>query len=189
MGVFNMSTQTRVECVPLPEFLHVEVEDGGRQYALRSHVTGKIVAPLTGQSSRSLVKLELGHRGYDVLTLYPLLPMGGGSKVAVLGLLEKMSGAAAVTGVGVDFDGKIGGKAIVSTELKALGSFGLFVTRQDEGEDILNVATSTLCGESIPDAYLHVEHLKNGFLLRLDLEGAWEELALEDQPVVVVVAV
>jgi hypothetical protein len=89
----------------------------------------------------------------------------------------------------VNFDGKICGEAIVSTELKALGSFGLFVTRQDEGEDNLNVATSTLCGESIHEAYLHVEHLKNGFLLRLDVEGAWEELALEDQPVLVAVAV
>ena len=181
MEVFNMSTQTHVEFLPLAEFLNFEVK--GIEYALRSYVTGNIVAPLSGASGRSLVKLELGHRGYDMLTLYPLLLLDERRRIAVLGLLGQMSGAAAVTGIDVK-----AGKATVSTKVKALGSFGLFVTGQEDSGNIL-IVTAKLCGKRIPDVYQHVEALKNGFLLKLDLEGAWNELALLDQQIVVEAAV
>jgi hypothetical protein len=83
---------------------------------------------------------------------------------------------------------KVGGGASVSTELKALDSFRLFVTRQKESENI-PIVTATLCGQSIPDTCQRVQELENRFLLKLDLEAAWMELALPDQRVVVEVAV
>lgn len=181
MGVFNMSTQTHVEFLPLAEFLSFKAE--GIEYALRSFVTGNIVAPLSGASGRSLVKLQLGHRGYDILTLYPLLLLDGRRKIAVLGLLGQMSGAAAVIGIDVKAS-----EATVSTKIKAIGSFGLFVMGQEDGEKF-PAGTATLCGKRIPDAYQHVEDVKNGLLLKLDLEGAWKELALPDQQIVVEAAI
>ena len=120
-----------------------------------------------------------------MLTLYPLLPLDGRRKIAVLGLFGQMSGAAAVIGIDVE-----AGRATVtvSTKMKALGSFGLFVTKQEDSENTLMV-TATLCDKRIPDAYQHVKDLKNGFLLKLDLEGAWKELALSDQHIVVKAAI
>ncbi|KAI4226981.1 MAG: hypothetical protein LQ349_006794 [Xanthoria aureola] len=177
MGVFNMSTQTQVEFLPLLEFLNFK--GSGIEYALRSHVTGDIVVPLSGASTRSLVKLELGHRGYDILTLYPLLPLHGGRQIAVMGLLGQMTGAAAIIGIDVKADDRI-----VTTRLKALGSFGLFMT--GPGNDGIPVfATITLCGTSITQAFQTVEHTTNGILLKIDLEGAWKESSLPDQQIVV----
>lgn len=177
MGVFNMSTQTQVEFLPLLEFLNFK--GSGIEYALRSHVTGDIVVPLSGASTRSLVKLELGHRGYDILTLYPLLPLHGGRQIAVMGLLGQMTGAAAIIGIDVKADDRI-----VTTRLKALGSLGLFMT--GPGNDGIPVfATITLCGTSITQAFQTVEHTTNGILLKIDLEGAWKESSLPDQQIVV----
>lgn len=172
MGVFNMSVRTRVEWLPLTEFLNFQV--AGVEYVLRSYVTGKIVAPLSGASeSRSLVKLELGRRGYDILTLYPLLLLGLRWKFAVLGLLGQMSGAAAVIGIDVK-----AGIATVSTRLKALGFLGLFVTGQEADNENVLAVTAKLCGERIPEEYQHVEDLKNVFLLKLDLVAAWKDLMI-----------
>lgn len=177
MGVFNMSTKTHAEFLPLIEFLNFKAN--GIEYALRSHVTGNIIVPLSGASTRSLVKLELGHRGYDLLSLYPLLPLHGGRQIAVLGLLGKMSGPAAVIGIDLKADDKI-----VSTRLRALGSFGLFMTGPGDGENPA-FTTITLCGKRITDAFQAVEHMSSGVLLKLDLEGAWKESSLPDQEIVV----
>ncbi|KAI4259006.1 MAG: hypothetical protein L6R42_004802 [Xanthoria sp. 1 TBL-2021] len=67
MGVFNMRTKTYVEFRPLIECINFKANC--TEYALRSHVTGNIIVPLSGASTRSKVKLELGHRGCDILTL------------------------------------------------------------------------------------------------------------------------
>lgn len=177
MGVFNMSTKTHVEFLPLVEFLNFKAH--GIEYALRSYVTGNIIIPLSGASTRSLVKLELGNRGYDILTLYPLLPLDQRRRIAVLGLLGQMSGAAAVFGIDVKAADKI-----VRTRMRALGSFGLFMTGSGDGQN-LAFATITLCGKRITDAFQTVEQMRNGILLKLDLEGAWKELSLSDQEIVV----
>ncbi|KAL8735824.1 MAG: hypothetical protein Q9166_000688, partial [cf. Caloplaca sp. 2 TL-2023] len=177
MGVFNMSTQTHVEFLPLTDFLNFK--GSGIEYALRSHVTGNIIVPLSGASTQSLVKLELGHKGYDILTLYPLLPLHGGRQIAVLGLLGQMTGAAAVAEVDVKADDRV-----VSIRLKALGSFGLFIRGAGHHANPV-FATITLCGTSITDAFQTVEHTMNGVLLKLDLEGAWKESSLADQEIVV----
>ncbi|KAL8992839.1 MAG: hypothetical protein Q9169_006799 [Polycauliona sp. 2 TL-2023] len=177
MGVFNMSTQTHVEFLPLAEFLNFK--GTGIEYALRSHVTGTIIVPLSGASTRSLVKLELGHRGFDILTLYPLLSLHGGRQIAVLGLLGQMTGAAAVAQVDVKADDKV-----VSISLKALGSFGLFIRIAGHHANPV-FAKITLCGTSITDAFQTVEHTSNGVLLKLDLEGAWKESSLANQEIVI----
>lgn len=181
MGVFNMSTQTHVEFLPLTEFLNFK--GYGIEYALRSHVTGNIVVPLSGASTRSLVKVELGHRGYDILTLYPLLPLDEGRQIAVLGLLGQMTGAAAIIEIDVKADDRI-----VSTRLKALGSLGLFMTGPGNDKNPV-FATITLCGTSITDAFQAVEHTMNGVLLKLDLEGAWKKSSLSEQEIVVEVKI
>lgn len=94
-----------------------------------------------------------------------------------------MTGAAAVIEIDVKADDRI-----VTTRLKALGSFGLFMTGPGDRENPV-FATITLCGTSIMDAFQTVEHTMNGVLLKLDLEGAWKELSLSDQEIVVEVKI
>lgn len=173
-----MSTKTYVEYLILIEFL--DFKGNGIEYALRSHVTGNIVVPLSVAFTRSLVNLKLGHRGYDILSLYLLLPLHEGRQIAVLGLLGQISGAAAVIEIGVKADDRI-----VSTRLRALGSFGLFMSGSGDGENPV-FTTITLCGRRISDAFQAVEHMRLGILLKLDLEGAWNESSLAYQEIVVV---
>lgn len=140
---------------------------------------GNIVVPLSGASTRSKVKLEQGHRGYDMLTLYTLLPLDGRRQIAVLRLLGQMSGAAAVIGIDLKADDRI-----ASTRLRALGSFGLFMTGPGDGENPA-FTTIILYGKGITDTFQTVEHLRKGILLKLDLEEARNELSLPDQDIVV----
>jgi hypothetical protein len=87
-----------------------------------SYKTGQVFVPgLRGPEA--LLKVKLETRGWDVLSAYPVMDVGG-VDVAVLGLTDKISGAAALVEVPrvLDMDG---GKR-VEVKLKALGKLGVY---------------------------------------------------------------
>ena len=125
LGTFNVTEQPFRELVALNDFGSLDPE---RKYIIRSYISGKISESGCPEDLDSLVLLGLGVKGYDILTAYPLdcaflWPGKGKAEVAVLGLVDKMTGAAAVLSSEIREE-EFGLKVIV--ELKALGVLGNF---------------------------------------------------------------
>ena len=126
LGIFNVSQH------PLSEILHLADFPGTQKghYIVRSHVSGKLSKPLARDNggSNPVILVELSTRGYDVLSAYPLqsfmLDPRGVVAVANLGLLGKMTGAAAIVNTEVHVEDN--GRLRLWTSLKALGTLGMY---------------------------------------------------------------
>jgi hypothetical protein len=121
LGVFNVCQNPLTEMVMLSDFPGTE----SGEYVIRSHVSGGVSKPSTRKNGKAIVTEELGVKGYDILSAYPVRRFSGKNgdiSVAVLGLLGKMSGAAAIVNqdVYIEENGRV--RAWVS--LKALGIYG-----------------------------------------------------------------
>lgn len=126
LGIFNVSQRPVAEFVPLTEFLGV---DEGREYVVRAHTTGEVSPPMKQSDKLPLVSLELQPKGWEILTSYPILPFAIHDKtvkIALLGLLGKMTGAAAI--VSSNISQQDSGRLHISTSLKALGVLGTFLS-------------------------------------------------------------
>lgn len=125
IGFFNVSQRPLSELIPLSKFPGV-VE--AQHYIVRAHSSGLVSRPMQVIDSSSLVYVSFGIRGYDILSAYPLSGFvdestGGTIRIANLGLLGKMAGAAAVV------DNRItkleNGRISIDTNIKALGVLGM----------------------------------------------------------------
>ena len=126
LGIFNISEQSLTELVPLRDFDGVTEE--GKDYIIRAHPSGEISPPMSLSSEFSVVELALDTKGWNVLTAYPLYSLhpssGERTDIAVLGLVGKMTGAAAVVGTPV-FESRDMGAVRVNVTVKALGVLGM----------------------------------------------------------------
>ena len=130
VGLFNIAEKEKHAMVPVSEF--PGVEEGG-EVLVRSHQTGQIFGPLKVEKGQSKVNLEdlvqvkLDVRGWEILTAYPVQKVktkdGHEASLAVLGLMGKMSGAAAVTRCEVQATAE---GSSIKIGLKALGSLGIW---------------------------------------------------------------
>lgn len=126
LGVFNVSTRILSEFVNLSEFPGVE---DGEEYIIRAHNTGDISNVMRLNDKNSVVSVELAIKGWEILSSFPLHSFklkgsqyADGIKVAVLGLLGKMTGAAAVLNTEMRVDGN--GRLLIESSIKALGVLG-----------------------------------------------------------------
>lgn len=120
LGVFNVSQQPLTEIITLKDFPGTEDDT----YVVRSHVDGNVCDPCTQESSCT-VCIDLDVKGYDILSAYPVRRFElkhGAVHIANLGLLGKMTGAAAI--VSTDFRVENPGRIRIWTALKALGTLG-----------------------------------------------------------------
>lgn len=121
LGIFNVSQHHITELILLSDF--PGTEEG--EYVIRSHVSGKTSKPSTRASGRAIVTMDLNVKGYDILSAYPVhrFPRNGHEiAVANLGLVGKMSGAAAIISTQIYVERS--GRLRVWTSLKALGTYG-----------------------------------------------------------------
>jgi hypothetical protein len=129
LGVFNTTTQQLTEIISLSQFAGTEKGE----YLIRSHKTGKITTPTEAADTSAVVSVSLDVQSWDILSAYPAREFklqrsheASGStevKVANLGLLGKMTGAAAVVSTEMYVE-KDSGRLRVWTSLKALGTYG-----------------------------------------------------------------
>jgi hypothetical protein len=196
----------------------------GRRYVVRSHRTGKVTPPLEvigerGENSSPppppLVTVALGPGGYDVLSAYPLTEFissrtsGGGRRevlLANLGLVDKMTGCAAVLRTG--FEARENGTVVVDATLKALGVLGEYrwdwtaegcsralstheISTKELTYLVIGVYISvlpelslmddfmvTILGQPVPIHTVSVcQH--HGHILEVDMERAWDEMGLD----------
>jgi hypothetical protein len=186
LGVFNVSQVPLEEIITLNEF--PGTEEG--EYIIRTHVGKKIGKPTTRANQKSIVTLELGHKGYDILSATPLRRLqieSGEVAISNLGLLGKLSGVAGI--VGIDIYGEKNSRLRAYSSYKALGTIGEFNVIYFEGRNsqclgfyisglvarsIENDFMATMFGKPIP---LHCvkKSLDYEDVLEIDTEKAWAE--------------
>ena len=129
LGLFNVSQRPVSELILLHEFPGLKA---GVEYIVRAHTTGEISSPMKQDGKLPLVSLELQPKSWEILSSYPLYPImlhdeldskSRTANIAVLGLLGKMTGAAAVLRSDVSVDKKKQ-RLHVGVVLKALGVLG-----------------------------------------------------------------
>lgn len=176
MGVFNVSARALTDIIPLDQFSGVLPS---LHYIIRAHTTGLLTAPIRTGSAASRLTVSLDVRGYEIFTAYPLSPFDsetlGRVFVANLGLVGKMTGAAAI--VSSRYDLLHNGRVLVDTSVKALGVLGIYVSKlpqMDISEDLI----ATIQGQVIPPHTVSVSKAA-GEVLEIDVEKAWTEMGLK----------
>ena len=196
LGCFNVSERPLAEFIRLSDFFGIEC---GEDYIVRSHTTGELSPPVSKDSQSPAVSLEVGVKGSDILTAYPVrsFTLSGSTglrqeatQVAVLGLLGKMTGAAAVvrSEMRIEDNGRLRLKATT----KALGIFG-----QLKLKDHWQILTMKGIYISSLPALVIEEHLlitiysraiplhtvrtsqSSALVLEIDIETAWDEMGLQ----------
>lgn len=139
LGVFNVGQHPLSELISLGAFLKIEPDQA---CVIRAHTTGEISRRVTLHDDASVVLLNLPEWGYEILTAFPLLsfPISSGSttvpakaaqvtEIAILGLLHKMTGVAAVKKTEIKLLGKDEPARILKIEiiLKAIGVLGKLI--------------------------------------------------------------
>jgi len=180
LGLFNISYRVLAELVNINAFPGVE-KDG--EYIIRSHTTGEISNKLKLSDETPVISLEVEVKGYEILSAYPLrsFTLRGSTglqssitRVAVLGLLGKMTGAAAVNST--DMRIKEDGRLQLEVGIKAMGVLGIyFSTLADRSvsEDVLIM----MFGKVIPQHTVKIN--EEAPILEVDIEKAWDEMGLK----------
>lgn len=131
LALFNVSEQVLTEFVNFREFPGVEKSE---EYVIRGHRTGELTSVIKPSFAGAVLSLELSVKGWEILSAYPVgsfhLSKGQNgkiepTKVAVLGLLGKMTGAAAVLDSEMHMEAT--GRLRISSSIKALGVLGTFL--------------------------------------------------------------
>lgn len=180
LALFNVSERPLSELVNLNAFPGVE---SGNEYIVRTHTTGEVTHPMKLNSGTPAISLEVAVKGYEILSAYPLLafptletsgPDSLARKVAVLGLLGKMTGAAAVVRSETRLEGT--GRLRIELALKALGTLGIYVSnlhKKSVEEDVL-----VMLSEKVVPVHT-VTIAEQAPVLKVDVEAAWDEMGLE----------
>lgn len=125
LGVFNTTKAPRSEFLTLDDILGNCLK---RSYLIRSYQSGHHRKVIRSEKQLPPVLLDLAFWGWDILTAHPLQSFRFSNEVkdtyiTILGLLHKMTGAAALTKVEISYDDQA--QQIYSRiGLKALGTLG-----------------------------------------------------------------
>ncbi|KAI9816033.1 MAG: hypothetical protein M1827_002025 [Pycnora praestabilis] len=180
LGVFNVSQQSLAEVVSLRDFPGAET---GEEYVVRAFTTGQVSEVMSKEDNTALVGLDIPFKGWEILAAHPLQSFalktddsheGNTIKIAVLGLLGKMTGAAAIVSSDTYLEGS--GRLRIWTSLKALGVLGVYISglvdRSIEYDFII-----IILGKVIPVHAVKKGTAKN--ILEIDIESAWAEMDLK----------
>ena len=182
LAVFNVSERALSELVNVNAFPGVEAEE---EYVVRAHTSGEISDPIALSSKLPVVSLMVETKGYEILSAYPLHSFtlariqgneSSATKVAILGLLGKMTGAAAVLKTEMKVEGK--GRLRMLVRLKALGVLGIYVSdmrKLSVEEDFLVLIENKV----VPQHTVTIS--KENSVLELDIEKAWAEMELQSK--------
>lgn len=174
LGLFNCSGQSLSEFVSLSDFPGTEQGE----YIVGSFTSGQTSAPMSRGGEKSMVGAELGIRGWDILTAYPLqtFEVGGKKvKVGVLGLVGKMTGSAAI--VNSDATTQTGGRIKLWTSLKALGVLGVYISDLEKRTVQENFMV-LIFSKPVPVHCVKVGE-RCSKVLEVDVDRAWREMGLE----------
>lgn len=192
LGLFNISPTNTSIIVPLITFPGIDPSSSiqktnvehstSRRYIVRSHTTGTVSHIMKPLDPDAFVSVSLPTKGWEILTAYPLrsFTMAGShgchsstlTHVAMLGLIGKMTGIAAV--VNSDIYVVEGGRLKFDVNLKALGVLGVYHSDlpKKKIDDKVMVLVS---GQPVPR---HTVRKDADKVLAVDVHAAWKELGL-----------
>lgn len=184
LGLFNISSTEASFMVSLMDFPGIH-EGSDSQYVVRSHTSGKVTSPMRPSHGHSLVSVILEEKEWDILTAYPTRAFtrrsrsnasgGSSTHVAVLGLLGKMTGAAAV--VSSDIFVVENGRLRFDISLKALGTLGIYFSDLRDREIATDFMVLIL-GLPVPRKTVWKES-DGATVLAIDLLAAWKDMKLD----------
>ncbi|KAI0882239.1 glycoside hydrolase family 36 protein [Annulohypoxylon maeteangense] len=176
LGVFNISFRPLREIIALTNFPGI---DPSLEYVVRTHRSGFVTPTLKPNRPTADFGISLDVREYDILTAFPVTQFNsetnGKIYIANLGLVGKMTGAAAITSY--QFELHHTDKAFLDTRLKALGVLGLYISSLPD-MSIERDFMATIQGEPIPPHTVTI-NADSDRVLNIDIEKAWKEMGLE----------
>ncbi|KAJ5964367.1 uncharacterized protein N7479_004243 [Penicillium vulpinum] len=187
LGLFNIQSAEASIIVSLMDFPGIH-EDSQGEYIVRAHSSGKVSPRMRLLTQDSLVSVVLEPKGWEILTAYPTQAFtltgshGGNSSgdsvthVAVLGLLGKMTGAAAV--VTSDISVVENGRLRIDISLKALGTLGIYFSDLQHRSIAQNFMVMIL-GRPIPQNTVWKQGGENANVLAIDVLAAWKSMKLD----------
>ncbi|KAJ5090662.1 Aldolase-type TIM barrel [Penicillium argentinense] len=187
LGLFNVQSGQTTCLVSLMDFPGIH-EDSQGQYVIRAYTSGKVTGRMQPLDKDSLVSIVLEQKGWEILTAYPTQSftlkgsrgynLSGGSltHVAVLGLLGKMTGAAAV--VSSDIFIVENGRLRFDVHLKALGVLGVYFSDLSRLDIAKNFMVMIL-GRPVPPKTVWKEGGEDAKVLAIDVLAAWKAMKLD----------
>ncbi|KAK7518982.1 raffinose synthase protein-like protein Sip1 [Phyllosticta citriasiana] len=169
LGVFNTTQRHLTELLTLDHF--PGTEDG--EYVVHAHTTGQISTPIKRGQESAFVHLDLPVQEWEILSAAPVVKhdiLTGSVKLAVLGLVRKLTGAAAIVNYDVYVEREGGHHLRIWTSLKALGTYGIWI-EDLEKMDIENQFIALIFGKPVSMECVKVKKS----VLEIDLVRAWEE--------------
>lgn len=186
LGFFNIGSTLLREIINIARMPGIME---GKPYVIRHHSSGNISGPWSKPDNVPIVEVELAGRDFEILTACPVHTCGR-TKISVLGLLDKMTGVAAIRSLSVS-KSTDSCQAEVSVRLRALGflgttcttrssafkdhrqyaknSTGIYVSDEKVNIDAVKLA---ICGHDLP-ASRHVKWSHP--VLVIDAVSAWNE--------------
>jgi hypothetical protein len=179
VGIFNISQRPLTEFLPLARFPGVI---DAQYYIIRSHISGVVTVPIQTIGEFSLLSITLDARGYDILSAFPLrsfvLPTDTDTTwIANLGLLGKMTGAAAIVNNAITI--RENREVMIETSLKALGVLGLYISFLPKIPDFIGThLLVAIQGNVVP---VHTVSISSSCasIVEIDLMRAWTEMGLD----------
>ncbi|EGD90682.2 uncharacterized protein TERG_06908 [Trichophyton rubrum CBS 118892] len=157
--------------------------------SVAGHKSGNVTKPMHQDDTHAMVLVTLKPRDYDILTVYPVYafdvpkkskPCAAGTKsrrkVSVLGLLDKMTGAAAIIGSDISMDS--GNDLRFNVTLKALGTLGLWISDLAE-RSITDNFMVLIHGLPVPVETVQRGIDREGCILSIDVLTAWKKMGLD----------
>ncbi|KAJ6779979.1 hypothetical protein PWT90_03357 [Aphanocladium album] len=175
MGVFQTSDAPKSCLTALREFRGVTQ---AVSYVVRAYTTGRVSNPLqfTDDHSPSVITAASA-KGYEIYYAYELKSFSsqqwGLVSVASLGLVNKMTGCAAIESSSVERNTKIS----VTSKLKALGVFGVYISSLPKMTIDDNFMVS-IFGHPVPRHTVKISSCADA-VLEVDVQTAWKELGLD----------
>ncbi|KAM3514007.1 hypothetical protein MY11210_002324 [Beauveria gryllotalpidicola] len=177
MGVFQTSHAQTSSLTLLSEFRGISHTSS---YVVRAYTTGRVSShPLRFTDGRGPSLLATpSDGGYEIYTAYELTRFEGRRRrgeisVASLGLVDKMTGCAAIEASRVEMDAKIS----VTSKLKALGVLGVYVSSLPDMTIDDNFMV-TIFGHPVPRHTVRISRTADS-VLEVDVQTAWKELGLD----------
>ena len=184
LAIFNVSQR------PISEFIHLKdfpgcVGEPHKKYVIRAHTTSQISSPMSLSDTSPLVHLALETKGYEILTAHPVHTFSLGSEessptsisTTPLGLLGKMTAAAALTSVSLSLTQPPGDHAPsrlhMQISLKALGTLGIYI--QDLASRKIDDMMVMIRGQALPVECVS-KAKEEETVLSIDVERAWKEM-------------
>ncbi|KAE8382964.1 hypothetical protein BDV26DRAFT_195902 [Aspergillus bertholletiae] len=188
LGLFNVSDYRKTCLVSLQEFPGIH-DDYDAKYIVRSHTSGTITNLIRPVDRNALVGAVLEEKGWEILTAYPTKMFTLKRKspndtserppthTAVLGLLGKMTGAAAI--VSSDISVQANGRLRFDISLKALGTLGIYISDLPDWSIDDNFMV-TILGYPVPRKTVWKEgDGEQTKVLAVDILTAWKEMKLK----------